>query len=253
MLPFVAYHYHLAENIRSYADSERDLGVHVNKSFNFNEHCEKLLIKANQQFGILKRTCHFVTDKNRRRVLYLALVRSQFEHCSPIWRPCGNTMINKFENFQKKCIKWILSELELSYSNEVYLRKCKQVNILPLLYRFMFNDMNLFHKVVYKIIPVTMPDYLRLYSGDSRLRSTHLDNLSFVSNIASTTTSISNLNKSFFFRSHTLWNFLPFDLRNSMIPSQFKIKLAKHYWNMASTDIEQPEDEWSFQSSDVGD
>ena len=143
---------------------------HIAKSFNVNEHCEKLLIKANQQFGILKRTCHFVTNKNRRRVLYLALVRSQFEHCSPIWRPCGNTMINKFENFQKKCIKWILSELELSYSNEVYLRKCKQVNILPLLYRFMFNDMNLFHKVVYKIIPVTMPDYLTLYSGDSRLR-----------------------------------------------------------------------------------
>ena len=93
MLPFVAYHYHLAENLLSYADSERDLGVHVNKSFNFNEHCEKLLINANQHFGILKRTCHFV--------LYLALVRSQFEHCSPIWRPCGNTMIKKFENFHK--------------------------------------------------------------------------------------------------------------------------------------------------------
>ena len=28
-------------------------------------------------------------------------------------------------------------------SNEVYLRKCKQVNILPLLYRFMFNDMKM--------------------------------------------------------------------------------------------------------------
>ena len=157
-------------------------------------------------------------------------------------------MINRFENFQKKCIKWILSELELSYSNEAYIRKCKQVNILPLLYRFMFN-------VIYKIIPVTMPDYFTLYSGDSRLRSssTHLDNLSFVSNIASTTTSIGNLNKSFFFCSHTLWNFLPFDLRNSMIPSQFKIKLAKHYWNMASTEIKQPEEEWSFQSSNVGD
>ena len=116
-------------------------------------------------------------------------------------------MINKFEKFQKKCIKWILSEQELSYSNEVYLRKFKQVNILPLLYRFMFNDINLFHKVVYKIIPVTMPDYLTPYSGDSLLRSTHLDNLSFVSNIALTTTSISNLNKSFFFRSHTLRNF----------------------------------------------
>ena len=71
MLPFVAYHYHLAENLLSYADSERDLGVHVNKSFNFNEHCEKLLTKANQQLGILKRNCHFVINKYRRRVLYL--------------------------------------------------------------------------------------------------------------------------------------------------------------------------------------
>ena len=81
---------------------------------------------------------------------------------------------------------------------------------------------------------------------------THLDNLSFVSNIASTTTSIANLNKSFFFRSHTLWNSLPFDIRNSMRLSQFKIKLAKHLWSIALSDNEQPEHEWSFQSSDEG-
>ena len=52
------------------------------------------------------------------------------------------------------------------------------------------------------MIPVTMPvlpDYLTLYSGDSRLRSTHLDNLSFVSNTVSTTTSISNLKNPYFF------------------------------------------------------
>ena len=54
------------------------------------------------------------------------------------------TMTDKLEKFQKKCTKWILSEQELSYLNEVYLRKCKQVNILPLLYRFMFNDKNIF-------------------------------------------------------------------------------------------------------------
>ena len=63
MLPFVAYHYHLGENLLSYADSEKDLGLLVNKSFNFNEQCEILLTKANQNFGFLKRTCHFVTCK----------------------------------------------------------------------------------------------------------------------------------------------------------------------------------------------
>ena len=40
-----------------------------------------------------------------------------------------------------------------------------------------------------------MPDYLTLFNGNSRLRSTHLDNLSFVTNIGSTATSINNLNK----------------------------------------------------------
>ena len=77
MLPFVAYHYYIGENLLSYADSEKDVGVHINKGFNSNEQCEILLTKANQKFGILKRTCHFVTCKNRRRVLYHALVRSQ--------------------------------------------------------------------------------------------------------------------------------------------------------------------------------
>ena len=72
MFPFVAYHYHLGENFLSYADSEKDVGVHINKSFTFNEQCEILFTKANQKFGIFKRTCHFVTCKNRRRVLYLA-------------------------------------------------------------------------------------------------------------------------------------------------------------------------------------
>ena len=51
-------------------------------------------------------------------------------------------MILKFESFQKKCIKWILSEEEFSYSQvEVYIRKCKQVNILPLRQRFLLNDL----------------------------------------------------------------------------------------------------------------
>ena len=76
---------------------------------------------------------------------------------------------------------------------------------------FNFNDMSLFHKIVYKTIPVYMSDYLTIYSGKNRLRRTQIDDLSFVSNVASTTTSINNVNKSFFFRSH-VWNSLPFDI-----------------------------------------
>ena len=115
MLPFIIFHYSLGRSILEYVDYEKDLGVHVYPNFNFNEHCEHLISKASQQLGLVRRTCHFVKDVRRRRVLYLTLIRSQFEHCSPVWRPNGKSMIERFEKFQKKCIKWILSEEEFSF------------------------------------------------------------------------------------------------------------------------------------------
>ena len=84
MLPFTIFQYNLGRNLLDYADSEKDLRVVINPAFSFNDQCENLLTKANQQYGLVRRTCHFVKDIRRRRALYLSLVRSQFEHCSPI-------------------------------------------------------------------------------------------------------------------------------------------------------------------------
>ena len=161
--PFIRFHYTIGGSPLEYADSEKDLGILINPSFDFNDQIEALITKANQQFGLLRRTCHFVQDIQRRRALYLTLVRSQFEHCSPIWRPSGKTNLEKFDSFQKKCIKWILSEEEYSYhSHDCYLKKCRQANILPLSYRFDLNDLILFHKVVYMLIPLKLPHYVSL-------------------------------------------------------------------------------------------
>ena len=95
-----------------------------------------------------------------------------------------STLLDKFENFQKKCIKWILCEEELSYhSHHTYISKCRQVDILPLSYRFNVTDLVLFHQLVYNLIPLTMPEYLKIYDGSTPLRATHLDSLSYVSSI----------------------------------------------------------------------
>ena len=233
MLPFIVFHCSLGGSLLSYADSETDLGVHVNPSFSVNDHCDLLLSKANQKFGLLKRTCHFVKDIKRRRVLYLAIVRSQFEHCSPVWHPNGSTMLAKFENFQKKCIKWILSEEALSYtSHDVYVRKCQQVSLLPLSCRFILNDLILFHKAVHSYIPLDIPGYLTFFNGDSRLRSSHFDQLSFVSSIIPRNTNTTkNLEKSFFYRTHMTWNDLPIELRELESISNFRSKVEAHLWS----------------------
>ena len=78
----------------------------------------------------------------------------------------------------------VLCEEEMSYNNkDVYIRKCKQVNVLPMNKIFVLNDITLFHKIVYNLIPVKLPDYLALFNGLSRLRSCHLDRLSYVSSV----------------------------------------------------------------------
>ncbi|MCP4457467.1 MAG: hypothetical protein GY816_05480 [Cytophagales bacterium] len=142
-------------------------------------------------------------------------------------------MLAKFENFQKKCIKWILSEEAHSYtSNDVYIRKCRQVNLLPLSCRFTVNDLILFHKAVHRYIPLDIPEYLTLFNGNTRLRSSHLDNLSFVSSlIPKASNNTTNLEKSFFYRTHMKWNELPLELREIKSISEYRSKVEAHLWS----------------------
>ena len=243
ILPNIQYFYTLGNIPLDYVDSEKDLGVTINTKLDFNDHCNKLINKANQRFGLTKRTCYFVNDVKRKRTLYLALIRSLFEHCSPIWRPSGKTMIDKFESLQKRCIKWILSEEYTRYfTYSAYVKKCRQVDLLPLAIKFNINDLILFHKIFYNILPFSFPSYLVPYNGHSRLRSCHLDNLSLVCTLQSDSLNMKCLKKSFYFRTYLEWNALPLDLRQIDNPACFKSEIMKYYWkvimhnNAGSTD-----------------
>ncbi|MCP4488455.1 MAG: hypothetical protein GY820_14220, partial [Gammaproteobacteria bacterium] len=125
VLPFYNFVYSLGGELEflEHVDSEKDLGVMVATTLDWAEQCAKLYSKANQKLGMARRNCHFVIDKNRRRVLYLTLVRSQFEHCSVIWRPVTKTLIEKLEGLQKRAIKWILREEYISYTFNTYIQK----------------------------------------------------------------------------------------------------------------------------------
>ena len=103
ILPFVRYIYSMGQALLDYTDSEKDLGEIITSTLNFNGQADALYAKANQKFGMLKRNCHFVNDMNKRRVLYLTLVRSIFEHCPIVWRPTSSTTVAKLEGLQKSC------------------------------------------------------------------------------------------------------------------------------------------------------
>ena len=234
--------YSLAAIPLDYVDSEKDLGVWMSPKLNWNMQCDRIYSDACQKLGVVRRSGHIVIDYKRRRALYLSLVRSLFENCSIIWRPTTSSMTNKLECLQKRAVKWILSEEDLSYPPDVYVRKCKKVGILPLHLKFDLNDLVFFHKIFYNILPVSFPEYLTVFQGTSRLRRSHLDDYSIVSsilprcsqpaNLDSSRSSRNPLSRSFFYRTHILWNNLPLNLRQLGSPFAFKSSLTKHLWQL---------------------
>ena len=66
ILPFIQFQYSLGHEIIDYCEFEKDLGIHINGTLNFTHHSDLLYSRANQRFGLLKRTCHFVKSIQRK-------------------------------------------------------------------------------------------------------------------------------------------------------------------------------------------
>ena len=144
-------------------------------------------------------------------------------------------MVEKLESLQKRAVKWIRNDNGVSYStDDLYYIHCKQLNILPIKFRFDYHDLKFFHSVVYNLSCVTLPEYLTFFSGSTRLRSTRLDQLCLVSSIQPrglrATNSKRGFAKTFFYRAHLAWNKLPLLLREISNPGIFRNDLIKYIW-----------------------
>ena len=106
-----------------------------------------------------------------------------------------------------------------------------------MIHRFNLNDLVLFHKIFHRRVPVKMPSYLSLFTGN-QLRSSHLDNLCFVSSVLPRGISTATLNTSFFYRTHNLWNRLPLEIRQIVSPLEFRRELIIHFWELSSEEHE---------------
>ena len=231
---------HVWGKIIDYVSQEQDLGVIINSKLNFEDHHKAIISKAYQYLGLTKRSCHFIVDTDRRRNLYLAMVRSHFEHCTIIWSPKLHSQIEKFEQLQKCTIKWILRQEYCSYSDiAVYYSKCKQTNLLPISKHFELNDLVFFHKILYEYIDIKLPYYVQRYSGQSKLRSSRLDSKSFVYTPDSHGTGVmsSPEYKSFFYRVIHLWNKLSLELRNTASHTAFNSTVKKEMWDRVDSTI----------------
>lgn len=253
IFPFNIFYYHLNGIDLQFCDSEKDLGVLVTNTFSWNSQVSALYTKASSMLGLLKRNLHFVKCPKQKRAFYLAIVRSQFEHCVQIWRPTCKSNITKLERIQKRAVKWILSELEHHYNDLEYINRLKNLDLLPLRYRFLYSDLTLFYKIYHKKICIDLPENYKPLDDEetSRLRSSirppdylivnETVNLGCMRNTMRDKLSLKCVNElnssayrnSYFFRTVLEWNRLPLELKANDSLTQFERDLKSHLWKIA--------------------
>ena len=105
----------------------------------------------------------------------------------------------------------------------------------------------LFHKAVNNYIPLNIPPYLKLFEGETQLRSTLLDNFCYTSNIIPKSSSSSLLKKSFFYRTNSWWSSLPLEIHSLVSVAVFRTRLEKYFWHNILTsyvDGDAPDGVW---------
>ena len=191
--------------------------------------------KATKQFNLLRRTCYFINDTRQRRALYLTLVRSIFEHCCQLWSPQNVSSITIFDKLQKRAVKWILREQQESYSDLVFLNKQKELDILPMKYRFLFSDLVLFFNIIKNNVEIKLPEYVsRIESHDvksiTRCSKPIFDGKDNLKYRCQLNPKVKCFQDSYFVRTIKNWNMLSYEIRCSDNIDKFKVNLKEHMW-----------------------
>ena len=162
-------------------------------------------------------------------------------------------MSNKVESIQRRAVKWILGEQDHHYNDYEYLKRLKDLDLMPMNFKFIFTDLVMFHNIFHGHSVINFPQYLRPANDNdrSRLRSNvrppswlgqfsssdlsdfqlkrnrQLDQSSLKCDIEGHSKSFRN---NFFYRTHTIWNDLTVPLRETIDSSAFQVSLKNYMW-----------------------
>ena len=221
VLPYFKYFYSLGGTVLDYVDRQRDLGIIITSTLEFDTHANSILSSMVFKFNLLRRTCFFLSRSSCKRTLYLSMVRSLIEHCNQIWSNMNSGSLKKLEKLQKRAIKWIRNEPLASYTNDQYVEHLLDLKLLPFKYLFHFYDLRLFYKMLFGLTDIPIPNFIQpIVPSTLRVSRQNIDiiegrdttTLVIVSNGDGPATHRA-IRTGFFYRTVSLWNKLPFSIR----------------------------------------
>ncbi|CAB4014177.1 RNA-directed DNA polymerase from mobile element jockey [Paramuricea clavata] len=138
--------YTLGSSHLSVVQSEKDLGVWISDTLNWNIHTDNIVAKAQKMLGLLYRTLKDIDDNSVKRLLYFTWVRPTLEYASPVWSPYKKRNINKIEKVQRRASRLILGH-EVDYKSRL-----EKLHLLPLYMRREITDLVFLFKIIHELV-----------------------------------------------------------------------------------------------------
>ena len=127
-------------------DTEKDLGVLLDRALNFEQHIDKVIKTANSVLGTIKRTYSSLTPSSFT-LLYKALVRTHLEYGQEIWSPAKKRHINLLEKVQRRATKLVSCIKYLPYKERL-----KRLKLPSLRHRRLRGDIITMYKLTHGFI-----------------------------------------------------------------------------------------------------
>jgi len=98
------------------SQSEKLLGMTVDKNLLFESHLKTLCKKVNQKVSALARIAGILPFQ-KRHILLKTFIESQFAYCPLIWMFCSCTMNNKINRIHERALRIVYRDYESSFED----------------------------------------------------------------------------------------------------------------------------------------
>lgn len=189
----------------------KDLGIFVNENLSFSIHCNNIVAKSSKISNLIHRT---FTSKNPELLVkaFNSYVRPILEYSSPVWNPHLIKDINNIENVQRRFTKRFAPK-GLSYNQRLEFLKMERLEVR----RIKLDAILAFNIIRNNLLP--SHDFFTIPHGITRSCS--------ISKLCVANSRLNSTKYNFSNRCIKIWNFLPFELRNSNTVDIFRKKLDK--------------------------
>ena len=199
----------------------KDVGVLITSNLSFTPHLNRILSKAYNSLGMVRRVVPSNSNMDLKRTLYLTLVRSQVTYCCQVWRPYLVQDSRALERLQRRASKYILNDHQLTYKSRLI-----SMDLLPLTLWMEMQDVFLLLGLLkYPPDNFDLSQYICFVQSSTRSSSTGKITASFPC-----TPRLNSTRHYYFNRIIKIWNSLPpLDLDSPL--SILKSLLRNLYWD----------------------